>query len=241
MTMIGPPDALLTGRVAVVTGAVQGIGKAVALALEQFGATVIGLDRAPGTSYLVDVRDQEAVAAIAAGIPSVDILVNNAGGTFRAPFDSISPNADQALVSENLFQVAWTTRAFLPQLRASEAASVINVTSIEAHRAAPGFAMYAAAKAGVTNLSMSLALELSPIRVNTVSVDATPTEGLGDQRLAPDFSPLGVGSPDAAAGAVVFLAGGLSAFTTGSTVHVDGGNLAASSWKRQPDGMWWFA
>jgi 3-oxoacyl-[acyl-carrier protein] reductase len=141
-------------------------------------------------------------------------------------------------VRENLLQVAWTTRAFLPQLTASEVASVINVTSIEAHRAAPSYAMYAAAKAGVTNLSMTLALELAPIRVNSVTVDVTPTEGLGSLEMGADCSPLGPGHVDDVAGAVIFLAGRLSAFTTGSTVHVDGGNLAAAGWKRQPDGAW---
>jgi 3-oxoacyl-[acyl-carrier protein] reductase len=236
--VITPDDVLLTGRVAVVTGAARGIGLAAAQALESFGCTVIGLDREPGTTHTVDVRDHEAVAEIAAGTPRVDILVNNAAGTFLAPVESLSPNADETLIRENLLQVVWTTRAFLPQLKASDAPSVVNVTSIESHRAAPGFAIYAAAKAGVTNLTMSMALELAPIRFNCVAVDVTPTPGIGELAGAPR-TPIGRwGHVDDTAGAIVFLAGRLSAFTTGSTVHCDGGNLAAAGWRRQDDERW---
>ncbi len=235
--MLVPDDVLLTERVAVVTGAAQGIGLAVAQALESFGASVVGIDRVSGTTFTADVRDHEAVAAIAAQVPRVDVLVNNAGGTFVSPFEELSPKGDETLVRENLLQVAWTTRAFLPQLRASRAASVVNVTSIEAHRAAPGFALYAAAKAGVANLTQSLALELAPVRVNAVAVDVTPTPGLP----LPDgvTTPLGrLGEVDDVAGAVVFLAGRLAAFVTGTTVHVDGGNLAAGAWRKNADGHW---
>lgn len=236
--MLAPDDALLTGRVAVVTGAASGIGLASAQALESFGATVVGIDRQPGTTYTVDVRDHEAVAEIAQEVPRVDILVNNAGGTFQAPVEELTPKGDETLVRANLLQVVWTTRAFLPQLKASDAASVVNVTTIEAHRAAPGFALYGAAKAGVANLTKSLALELAPIRFNCLAVDVTPTPGLGG--LPEDLPvPLGrLGHVDDSAGVVVFLAGRLSAFVTGTTVHVDGGNYAAGGWRRRDDGGW---
>ncbi|MDX6741460.1 SDR family oxidoreductase [Actinocorallia sp. A-T 12471] len=233
--MITPSDLRLDGLTAVVTGSSQGIGRACVDALESFGAKVIGLDRAPGSTHLVDVRDVEAVTAIAGELPRVDILVNNAGGTFWSPFEDLSPKGDEALVRSNLLQVVWTTRAFLPALRAAELPSVINVTSIEAHRAAPGFAVYAAAKAGVANLAKSLALELAPVRVNNIAVDVTPTPGVGD--LPHATSPLGrKGHVDDTAGAVVYLAGRLSGFVTGSTIHVDGGNHAAAGWHRTPEG-----
>jgi 3-oxoacyl-[acyl-carrier protein] reductase len=233
--MITPADVRLDGRVAVVTGASMGIGRACVEALEAFGAAVIGIDNKPGSTHLADVRDHEAVAAIAVDVGRLDILVNNAGGTFQSPFDAMSVNADETLVRENLLQVVWTTRAFLPALRHSDAPSVINVTSIEAHRAAPGFAVYAAAKAGVANLAMSLALELAPVRVNNVAVDVTPTPGTGN--LVGATPPIGrVGHVDDTAGAVIYLAGALSRFVTGSTIHVDGGNLAAAGWHQTQDG-----
>jgi NAD(P)-dependent dehydrogenase (short-subunit alcohol dehydrogenase family) len=233
--MITPADVRLDGLTAVVTGASMGIGRACADALASFGASVIGLDKAPGSTYLVDVRDHEAVRKIADALPQVDVLVNNVGGTFQAPFDSLSHRADEALVQANFLQVVWTTRAFLPALRRSGAASVVNVTSIEAHRAAPGFAVYAASKAAVANLAKSLALELAPVRVNNVAVDVTPTEGMGE--LPGATTPLGrKGHVDDTAGAVVYLAGRLSGFVTGSTIHVDGGNLAAAGWHRTENG-----
>jgi NAD(P)-dependent dehydrogenase (short-subunit alcohol dehydrogenase family) len=233
--VISPDDVRLDGRVAVVTGAAAGIGQASAAALEAFGATVIGIDRDPGTTHTADVRDHAAIAEIAAGIEQVDILVNNAGGTFHAPFESLSVNADETLIRENLLQVVWTTRAFLPALRKSSAPSVINVTSIEAHRAAPNYAVYAAAKAGVANLAMSLALELAPIRINNIAVDMTPTPAMGE--FGDGLTAIGrIGHVDDTAGAVVFLAGNLSGFVTGSTIHVDGGNLAAAGWHRTENG-----
>ncbi len=233
--MITPEDVRLDGLIAVVTGASAGIGKASAEALESFGASVVGIDRDPGTTHQADVRNQPAIAEIAAGIDRIDILVNNAGGTFNAPFDSLSVNADETLIRENLLQVVWTTRSFLPALRKSVAPSVINVTSIEAHRAAPNYAVYAAAKAGVANLAMSLALELAPIRINNIAVDITPTPAMGEFTGAD--TPIGrIGHVDDTAGAVVFLAGKLSGFVTGSTIHVDGGNLAAAGWHRTDNG-----
>jgi NAD(P)-dependent dehydrogenase (short-subunit alcohol dehydrogenase family) len=259
---LGPDDALLTGRVAVVTGAGQGIGAACATALARFGCDVAICDRVPAglpaiageieaagrgcDSIELDVRDAAATTAwidrVAERFGHVDVLVNNAGGTFRAPYESLSPNAEAALLSQNFGQVSSTTRAVLPHVPEA-GGSIVNVTSIEAHRAAPGFAVYAAAKAAVANLTLSLALELSPrgIRVNCVAPDVIMTPGIGflsDVEPDPDAWPRW-GTADDVAGAVVWLAGDLSRFVTGTTVHVDGGTMAASGWRRvQADGTW---
>jgi NAD(P)-dependent dehydrogenase (short-subunit alcohol dehydrogenase family) len=263
---LDPGSVLLTDRVAIVTGAGQGIGKATALLLARFGARLAVCDRVadtlaateaglartghPVVARALDVRDQNAVTAFVADatdeLGRVDVLVNNAGGTFFAPFLDVSEKGERALVLENFTQVTGFTRAVVPVM--PDGGAIVNVTSIEAHQAAPGFAVYAAMKAAVASLTRTLALELAPrrIRVNAVAPDAIPTEGDHDLQEAVGASgvayepalvpPLGfLGSPDDAAAAVLFLAGDLARFVTGTTIHVDGGNWAAGGWRRLPD------
>jgi 3-oxoacyl-[acyl-carrier protein] reductase len=267
MTMT-PADARLDGKVAVVTGAAQGIGEASALALAAFGADVAICDRngpdlattADAIGQLgrrahpgvFDVRDEEAAGAWLAEVGTtfgkVDILVNNAGGTFHAWFLDVNAKGQTAMVNENFTSVTTFIRGCSPFM--PDGSSIINITSIEAHRAAPGFAVYAAMKAGVEGLTRTLSLELADrrIRINTIAPDAIPTPGdhglaaaVGIADPAADFGwkiPLGLGTPDDCAGAVVWLAGDLSRFVSGSTIHVDGASLAAAGWRRRPGGGW---
>ena len=263
---VSPDGLLLTDRVAVVTGAAQGIGEAIALGLARFGADVAICDRdteglaataaeidQAGRVVLegeLDVRDSEAVGrfleAIEERFGQVDILVNNAGGGFFSSFLDVSPKGQNALVDENFTSVTHFIRGCVP-LMGERGGSIINVTSIEAHRAGPGFAVYSAMKAAVENLTRSLALELAErrIRVNCIAPDMIPTPG--DDGLAEDagaFEDGGwtktawpdMGTPEDCAAAAVFLAGDFARFLTGTTVHPDGGNLAASGWKRTTDG-----
>ena len=121
--------------------------------------------------------------------------------------------------------------------------SVINLTSIEGVRAAPGYAAYAAAKAGVINYTKTAALELAPhgIRVNAIAPDITLTEGLAQLSGGAATTGMGLvvpmgrpGHVDEIAGTAVFLASGMSSYLTGQTLHVDGGTHAASGWHHNP-------
>jgi 3-oxoacyl-[acyl-carrier protein] reductase len=264
---VSPEGILLTDRVAVVTGAAQGIGEACALGLARFGADVAICDRnAEGLAATaadvealgrravtgeLDVRDADAVEAFLAEVEKayghVDVLVNNAGGTFFSSFLDVSARGQEALVNENFTQVTHFIRGCVP-LMGERGGSIVNVTSIEAHRAGPGFAVYSAMKAAIENLTKSLALELAErrIRVNCIAPDMIPTpgdEGLSFEAAAAqrEWSPqvvVDVGSADDCAAAVVYLASDFARFVTGTTVHPDGGNQASGGWKRLPDGRW---
>jgi NAD(P)-dependent dehydrogenase (short-subunit alcohol dehydrogenase family) len=253
---LGPDATRLDGTVAIVTGAAVGIGRATAVALAAFGADVAVCDRdeanlgacvaeivaAGGRAHsgLLDVRDGEAVRAWVDGVAEtfgrVDVVVNNAGGGFAAPFVDVTEKGQDALVRENFTSVTNVVRAAVPHMPAA-GGSIVNITSIEAHRAAPGFAIYSAMKAAVANLTQTLALELGErmIRVNCVAPDVIPTPGVGE---IPVRTPLPrPGHVDDVAAAVLFLANpAVSGFVTGTTLHVDGGNRAAGGWRRVTDG-----
>jgi 3-oxoacyl-[acyl-carrier protein] reductase len=251
--------ASLDGIVAVVTGGGAGIGRGIAGGLAAFGAQVAIWERddatcdaaaaeVGGLACTTDVREEDQVDAALArtidelGVPTV--LVNNAGGVFWSPLLETSPKGWDTLLRSNLTHLLLCTqRVARAMVEAGRAGSIVNVTSIEGTRAAPGYAAYAAAKAGVVNLTKTAALELAPhgIRVNCLAPDVTLTEGLlavaqpGFETTIDAMVPMGrAGHVDEMAGAAVFLASGLASYVTGQTIHVDGGTAAAGGWYHDP-------
>jgi 3-oxoacyl-[acyl-carrier protein] reductase len=257
---LDPSSILLTDRVAVVTGGGAGIGRGIAAGLKAFGAKVAIWERNPEScasaadeigalGIATDVRDSAAVDAAltqtAAELGPVTILVNNAGGVFWSGILETSENGWDALYKANLRHVYLCTQRVARGLVEQQLpGSIISVTSIEGVRAAPGYAAYAAAKAGVVNYTKTAALELAPhrIRVNALAPDITLTAGM--MQVAPPGSearfgltvPMGrAGHVDEMAGAAVFLASELSSYVTGQTIHVDGGTQAAGGWYHHPE------
>lgn len=256
---IDPSKILLTDRVAVVTGGGAGIGRGVAAGLKAFGAKVAIWERNPEScaaaaaeigalGITTDVRDSAqvdaALARTVAELGPVTILVNNAGGVFHSSILETTENGWDALYRANLRHVyLCTQRVARGIVEEKMSGSIVNVTSIEGIRAAPGFATYAAAKAGVINYTKTAALELAPhgIRINALAPDITLTEGIAaiaGPNAGQQFGlvvPMGrAGHVDEMACAAVFLASDMASYITGQTIHVDGGTQASCGWYHHP-------
>ncbi|HEY6534017.1 MAG TPA: SDR family oxidoreductase [Acidimicrobiales bacterium] len=259
----------LDGTVAVVTGGAGGLGEAISRDLAANGVRLAVLDIDPngverlaadlGDRAIVrhgDVRDPEQLDALFGAVDDewgrVDTLVNVPGGTFQAPFVDTSPKGWHALLSMNLLHVYAACALAIPRMQAGgRGGSIVNLTTIECHRAAPGFAVYSSAKAAVEQFGRTLAVELGPddIRVNNVAPDYTPTPNMDAMRGDADPTivaegkrisiPMGRGGlTNEVASCVVFLASALSTYVTGTTIHADGGTFASSGWFNWPDGGW---
>jgi NAD(P)-dependent dehydrogenase (short-subunit alcohol dehydrogenase family) len=273
---IEPDDIRVADQVAVVTGGGGGIGQGVALGLAKFGADVAVLEvvperceattaaierlgrRAVGIPCDVTQPDQlrAAIAQAADRLGRLDILVNNAGGVRGGPFLTQPEASMRRHVEMNLMSMFIATQeAAKIMIAGGRGGSIVNVSSIEASRAAPMFAVYAACKAGMLNFTRTMAVELSEhgIRVNCIAPDKTITPGLQGNRTGPvdsstwpdsseDFTkvvPLGRrGLVEECASTVVWLCSNLSAYVTGINIPVDGGTWASSGWLRHPDGGW---
>jgi NAD(P)-dependent dehydrogenase (short-subunit alcohol dehydrogenase family) len=270
--------ANLVGKVAVVVGGAAGIGAAVSDALAGAGVDVAFCDRnevateetrvrltALGRTVLAQVADATDSAALARfyatverRFPRLDIVVNVVGGVLKQPFMEATAAQCAADIHRNYGYLLDSFRLAIPLIRrGGRGGSIINFTTIEAHRGAAGFAVYAGAKAATLNFSRAMAVELGPegIRVNTLAPDTTPSEGNfmalpPETRASMAASPeewmalamkmyIPLGQPPATedlANGVLFLASDLSRCVSGTTLHVDGGTYAASGFVNWPEG-----
>lgn len=245
--------ALFQGKTVLVTGGATGIGFAIAEAFKRLEADVhvlsrdegrldaaVGRLRATGLGraerHACDVRDAAKVEEVAKRVGAVDVLVNAAAGNFPAPFAALSENAFNAVIDIVLKGTANTTRSFGGRMQQGRGGSVLNIVAGYAWTGAPAVSHSGAAKAGVLNLTKSLAVEWAPnVRVNAVSPG--PIDGTeGMKRLGDDLGlrpqveasvPLRrMGTPDEVANACLFLASPAASYITGTCVVVDGGQDA---------------
>ncbi|GAA4398234.1 SDR family oxidoreductase [Actinomadura verrucosospora] len=233
----------LEGRTVVVTGGVRGVGAGISRAFLEAGADVVAVARrepeavpeAGGRAarfVSLDVRDPDAVQAFADGLDRVDVLVNNAGGAPYLPVADGSLRTHVKIMELNLTAPLITARALRPRIMEAGGGSVINIGSVSGVRPSPGTAAYGAAKAGLHNLTQSLAVEWAPhIRVNTLVLGMVRTElahlHYGDEDGVAAVAatvPLGrLADPYDIGAACVFLASDLASYVTGSSMQVHGG------------------
>ena len=245
-------SGLLEGRVALVTGASRGIGAAIAAALKETGATVIGTattatgaaaiseelaDR--GRGAVLDVSSDESVTELFADINSKEgpplIVVNNAGITRDKLLLRMSPDEWNDVLATNLSGVFRVSKAALRGMMKARHGRIINIASVIGLMGNAGQANYGAAKAGIIGFSKSLAREVGSrnITVNVVApgfIDTDMTRVLSDDQRAAMLSqvPLGrLGDSEDIAAACVFLASDGAGYITGETLHVNGGMLMA--------------
>lgn len=235
-------------RSVIVTGGTRGIGRAIAERFLRDGADVVVCGRSVPDSLpevdgraaafvAADVRDADQVEAVVAAAVErsgrLDVLVNNAGGSPWADAATASPRFHEKIIALNLLApLTFAQKANAVMQGQDEGGAIVNIASVSGTRASPGTAAYGAAKAGLLNLTKSLAIEWAPkVRVVAVVAGLIRTElahmhygdEAGVQRVSATV-PLGrMGTPEDIAAACAWLASSEAAYVTGSAVTLDGG------------------
>jgi NAD(P)-dependent dehydrogenase (short-subunit alcohol dehydrogenase family) len=241
----------LEGKVAIVTGGGQGIGRAIAVGLSAEGARIVVADLRgaeqtaatfpSGVGLTVDVADEAAVQRMAAETVercgSIDILVNNAGlyaSLAMRPFDQIPLEEWRQVMDVNVASMFLTCRAVTPVMRAQGGGTIVNISSGTPFRGVPFLLHYVTSKGAIIAFTRALAKELGKddIRVNCVAPGFTMSEGVKQHpEVVEKLQRVSVAArtiqrdqePEDVVGAVVYLAGPSSGFVTGQTIVIDGG------------------
>jgi len=237
----------LAGKIALVTGASRGIGKAIAVQLKELGAVVIGTATSEhgaeriseylgeGNGLVLNVTEDDSISALFDAIKakhgSVDILVNNAGITRDNLMMRMKDEEWNDIIDTNLSSVFKISKTVLRPMMKKREGRIINIGSVVGSMGNAGQVNYATAKAGLLGFTKSLAKEVASrgITVNTVApgfIDTDMTQTLTDEQKEGIFSQVPanrLGKPEEIANTVAFLASDAAAYITGETIHVNGG------------------
>ena len=237
-----------TGQVAIVTGGGKGVGRGISQRFLEHGAKVVICGRSEPESlpavgdnvaefHALDVRDPEAtehfIEQVAKDYGRIDILVNNAGGAPAADAATASPRFSEAIIRLNLLAPLNFAQACNKVMQQQDSGgAIINIASVSAVRPSPGTAAYGAAKAGLLNLTTSLAVEWAPkVRVNSIiggliRTEQSPLHYGNEDGIAAVSAPVPLGRmavPEDIGDACVFLASDLASYISGAEIKLHGG------------------